>query len=167
MDSATGNGSPVMRREAASNGAAISVPSRPNIRWPAEYNAHDSTWTSVVASFESSTPIRTRAGFAGGQQVPTTPVNRKWRPSGRNHGNRWLDSPYWRSRTPAACGAPPALDTRWSGPFVAAPKTITLSRFHVPPRPLSASHSTTGGPPLTLTFFSLPAAKNPMYWLSG
>ena len=44
---------------------------------------------------------------------------------------------------------------------------MTLSRLQLPPRPAGASDSTTGGPPAIGTFFSLPAAKNPMNRLSG
>jgi len=45
-------------------------------------------------------------------------------------------------------------------------KTITLSRFHVPPRPFGASHSSAGGRP-GVNFLSLPVAKNPMKAASG
>src|ERR1700730_11258635 len=44
---------------------------------------------------------------------------------------------------------------------------MTLSRLHVPPKEAAASHNTIAGPPPTSTFFSFPAAKNPMYRPSG
>src|SRR5436309_3793437 len=46
-------------------------------------------------------------------------------------------------------------------------KTITPSRFHVPPRPFGALQSVCGGPPAASIFLSLPFAKNPMKPLSG
>src|SRR5688572_2584912 len=52
-------------------------------------------------------------------------------------------------------------------PIVPGAKTITLSRFQLPPRPAGASHSTVGGPPPISTFLSFPAAKNPTNRLSG
>src|SRR6185295_10489828 len=66
--------------------------------------------------------------------------------------------------TPAA--APPAAVTRMR-PLFPGENTMTLSRFQVPPRPSGASHSVTGGPPVTSTFFSFPEAKKAMYLASG
>jgi hypothetical protein len=65
----------------------------------------------------------------------------------------------------SGAGVPPASDTRIKLP---APKMITPSGLHAPPRndPL-ISHTDWGGPPDTSTFFSLPCAANPINRLSG
>ena len=67
----------------------------------------------------------------------------------------------------AAAGTPPAADTFWSGIPYDEAKTITPSRFQVPPRLSGVSHTVTGGPPATSTFLSFPSAKNPRNRLSG
>src|SRR5262249_53105039 len=74
--------------------------------------------------------------------------------------------PYDGSSFAAAVGVPPVADTRWIA-AVLAPYRMTLSLFHVPPRPPGASHNTVGTPPAIGTFISLPPAKNPMYLPSG
>ena len=73
---------------------------------------------------------------------------------------RALPSPRCASTPTRRCAARPstAIDARG--------RRARVRRPH-PPRPAGASHNTTGGPPATATFFNLPAAKNPMYRLSG
>ena len=65
------------------------------------------------------------------------------------------------------CGIPPSAETRCNAPVDDGAKTITLSRFHVPPRPNSASHTTIAGPPSMRILLSLPSAKKPIERLSG
>src|SRR5580700_3204888 len=62
---------------------------------------------------------------------------------------------------------PPDADTFRSAEVLEGAKTITPSRFHVPPRLSGASHNVIGGPPDTSIFLSFPPAKNPSVWLSG
>src|SRR5712692_3919977 len=85
-----------------------------------------------------------------------------------NTGQRWLVSKRDASSLVISTGEPPKEDTR-NNPVLSESgvNTITPSRFHVPPRPLGASHSTWGCPPDTSTFLSLPSAKKPMNLLSG
>src|SRR5262249_13227880 len=165
--STIGKASPRKLRLLVSKACAISVPSRLKSRWSDATEADDSTCNSVGASGESSVPMRTRAGFEAGQHTPIVAVKMKWRPPGKNDGNLWLGSPYASSIVYAACGMPPADATRCSGPLGAGAKTMMLSRFQAPPRPLVASHKTTGGPPAMFTFFSCPLAKKATYRLSG
>src|SRR5262249_56331180 len=66
-----------------------------------------------------------------------------------------------------ATGSPPLAATRYKGVVIFGAKTMTPSRFHVPPLPDGASHSVCGGPPVTSILFSLPSAKNPRLRLSG
>src|SRR5580704_3092315 len=44
---------------------------------------------------------------------------------------------------------------------------MTPSLFHAPPRPFTALHNASAGPPLPLIFFTLPCAKNPISRLSA
>src|SRR5579863_2710202 len=62
---------------------------------------------------------------------------------------------------------PPDADTFWSAEVLVGAKTITPSRFQVPPRLSGASHNVIGGPPDRSIFLSFPAAKNPRERLSG
>ena len=52
-------------------------------------------------------------------------------------------------------------------PLLAGENTMTLSRFHDPPRSSGTSHNDCAGPPPAGIFFSLRPAKNPMKRLSG
>src|SRR5437867_4420267 len=52
-------------------------------------------------------------------------------------------------------------------PAATGANRITPCLLHVPPRGSSASHSTSGEPPATGIFLSLPSAKNPRLRLSG
>src|ERR1035437_2699613 len=93
---------------------------------------------------------------------------KKMLPVRQNTGQRWLVSERDASSFVIATGAPPEEDTRNNpAPAASGVNTITPSRFHVPPRPLGASHNTWGRPPDTWTFLSLPSAKNPMSLPSG
>src|SRR5688572_30728998 len=105
------SGSPEKERVEASNGLASRVPSRLYMRSPSSYVAHDSTCSSTAALDCPSDPTCRRAGCVGGQQVPVTPVYKKWRPSGRKTGKRWLVSPYSASRVVTSTGIPPEAGT--------------------------------------------------------
>src|SRR4029450_13772213 len=76
--------------------------------------------------------------------------------SGRNDGHRWLPS----FAVVTGLGVPPAASIFCNPVTAVAEKTITLSRFQVPPpaRP-AAAHSVTGCPPDTSIFLRLAAAK--------
>src|SRR5207244_7017028 len=82
MPSTIGKASPVRCSAFASKACAINVPSRLNKRWPDANDAHDSTCSSVVASSESSVPIRTRAAFDAGQHTPIVPADLECLPPG-------------------------------------------------------------------------------------
>src|SRR5262245_10655525 len=92
---------------------------------------------------------------------------RKWRPSGRKKGSRWLYSRLDASRGASGAAVPPAEETRERDSRVLAANTMIPSRFHVPPRPIGASQSVWGGPPEASILFSLPPAKKPRKRLSG
>ena len=64
-------------------------------------------------------------------------------------------------------GTPPSSATRNRAPLIFGAKTITPSRFHVPPRGVAASHRVCAGPPARAIFLSLPCAKNPRFRPSG
>src|SRR5215471_4937259 len=83
------------------------------------------------------------------------------RPSGRNCGKRAPVGP------PRVFASPPRADTRCSGVPGDGVNTITLSEFHVPPRPSLASARIRAGPPATSHRLSLPPAKKPTDALSG
>ena len=57
--------------------------------------------------------------------------------------------------------------TCWSGPPVAAAKTIVPLLLQLPPSPSGASQIAIGVPPPTGAFFNLPSAKNPTHSPSG
>src|SRR5262249_14056000 len=82
--SATGKGSPVIRSLSLSNACAIRVPCLENNTYPAAYAAPLSVVVSPIVSFESRLPTR----IDGPPVIGRDRRNRKWRPSGRNHGNR-------------------------------------------------------------------------------
>src|SRR6516162_3696114 len=63
--------------------------------------------------------------------------------------------------------APPAADIRISPDVRLGANTITSSRFHVPPEPLSADARTCGAPPPRSSLLSEPSAKNPIARLFG
>ena len=71
--------------------------------------------------------------------LPVPPKKRKWRPSGRNCGKRWLPPPDGSCVT--GTGVPPVAITRIRTPEPAGANTMTPSWFHVPPRPVGASAS--------------------------
>src|SRR5438093_12564541 len=79
---------------------------------------------------------------------------RKWRPSGRKLGPRWLISP--GSIVVRGTAAPPEDETRYN-PAAVIPKMITPSLFHAPPRIT----------PGISIFFSLPPSANAIDRLSG
>src|SRR5262249_52661141 len=62
---------------------------------------------------------------------------------------------------------PPSAETRLSGPVGMGAKTMTPLTPHVPPRPSGAAHKTSGAPPASETFLSLPWEKNAMLRLLG
>jgi len=64
-------------------------------------------------------------------------------------------------------GGPPPAEMRYSSLERVGAKTITPSRFHVPPRPDAAAQSVTIVPPLASMRCSLPPAKKPIWLLSG
>src|SRR5207253_7139387 len=59
-------------------------------------------------------------------------------------------------------GVPPADDTFEIGEKMSGVKRIVPSAFHVPPRPLAASQTTSTEPPSLAIFFNFPSAKKPM-----
>lgn len=87
--------------------------------------------------------------------------------SGRNSGQRWLNSPRLTSSVVTRTGVLPSAATRWSADPASGANTIVPSAPQVPPKPPPASQSVIGGPPATGTFFNLPSAKKPIHWLSG
>src|SRR5207245_4198214 len=94
-------------------------------------------------SFPSSDP--TQIVFEGNATYST------WRPSGRNDGKRWALSPSALSGVVRGTGWPPDAATLNSPP-VMPPRTITPSRFHVPPLTLvGVSQTVWTGPPETST----------------
>ena len=88
--------------------------------------------------------------------------NIKWRPSGKNHGQRC--PPTVIAVTGVAL--PPAADTRSSGPAIVA-KRMTSSWFQVPPSPSGASVTFCTFPLARSSAFSWRSAKNAMLRLSG
>ena len=62
---------------------------------------------------------------------------------------------------------PPPAEMRYSSLEIVGAKTITPSRFHVPPRPDAASQSVTAVPPLASMRCSFWPAKKPSWLLSG
>ena len=103
--------------------------------------------TSPTKSWFSWTPRELRAQY------------KKCLPSGRNEGQRWLFSARDGSNFDAGSEVPPAADTRNSDCVADGVNTITPSGLHEPPRPLTASHTFWGGPPLALILFTLPGMK--------
>src|SRR6266850_7720359 len=87
---------------------------------------------------------------------------RKCRPSGRNTGQRWLDSERDESSLVISTGSPPEADKRNIPLNTLGEKRIVPSAFQAPPRPLGASASTSTNPPERSAFLSFPFAKNPM-----
>ena len=100
------------------------------------YTAAVSAASTRVGSPPSSVPRYTPR--VSGRPYPTK--KRKWRPSGRNCGQRWL--PWPGASRVTATGVPPVAITRIRSPTTSGANTMTPSRFHVPPRPLGASAST-------------------------
>src|SRR5215208_6214195 len=92
---------------------------------------------------------------------------RKWRPSGKNNGQRWLFS--WRdsSRVVSCVTSPPVADTRYRGPKGVGEKTTTESRLQEPPLGSGASATVWAGPPEISVVFSFPSAKKPIERESG
>ena len=82
---------------------------------------------------------------------------------GSTCGQRWVVAP--ALKVPNTTGVPPAAGTRmmvvFSPPF--GEKKIVSSSAHVPPRPEAASHTFRAAPPVTDTFFSELALKNPIH----
>src|SRR5262245_2323473 len=73
---------------------------------------------------------------------------RKWRPSGRNHGQRCVVTLDAGSIDVTGTGSPPPADTRKR--FATLEKTMTPSRFQVPPLAnpgAGNSHTVKGRPP--------------------
>src|SRR5579872_6166132 len=93
-------------------------------------------------------------------------VNRKWRPSGRNHGQRWLVSLRAVSIFVISRGVPPSAETARRGPLGPGEKRIIPSEFQLPPRPSAAGQMVCTGPPCASTLFSLAPAKKPIVRLS-
>ena len=91
---------------------------------------------------------------------------RKWRPSGRNFGQRWVVSVF-SSSVVTGLGTPPDAGTLKIAERRSGENRITSLALQLPPRPVGASARTCGEPPRRSTFFSLPSAKKPMYWPSG
>src|SRR5690242_14966989 len=98
--------------------------------------------------------------------VKTVPSKyRKWRPSGRKNGQRWVDLEGPNVVTVEI--PPPDDETRESGAFTEDANTMSPVWFQVPPRPSEASQITNAGPLVGSIFFSFPPAKKPMNRLSG
>src|SRR5713101_8798331 len=91
----------------------------------------------------------------------------KWRPSGRKTGQRWEFSCREESSVVTGVAGPPAAETRKRRSPGAGVKTMTPSRFQVPPRPESASQRLWGGPPEASILFNFPSAKKAINRLSG
>ena len=93
---------------------------------------------------------------------------RKWMPSGRKTGHRCEFSPRSKSTSVAGCTGPPSADT-WARPskIMSGPNTIVPVGLHAPPFPSGALQMTTGTPPATATFISLPREKYPSDMPSG
>src|SRR5262249_190846 len=139
--SATRTGVPFSSRNAASNGCAMTPPSRQKNSCPAAYIVSESPARIVFVSVASSEETPTSEGWP----APTA-TYRKWRPSGRNCGHRCVVSPRAASSVDAGVAVPPDAFTRASGPVVDGAKRIVLSALQVPPRPLGALHTVIGVP---------------------
>jgi hypothetical protein len=58
-----------------------------------------------------------------------------------------------RSISVTGTGSPPEAETRWICVSDRGAKTMTPSRFQLPPLPFSASQMVIGGPPAVSIFF--------------
>src|SRR5215470_11364011 len=95
-------------------------------------------------------------------------MNRKWLPSGRNIGHRWLVSPLAWSTSVKDRVAPPDADTRDNPPIRALGENmITSSLFQAPPRPAGAWQIARTVPVASSSFFNWLSAKNPIHFPSG
>src|SRR4029079_9549272 len=88
-------------------------------------------------------------------------------PSGRNVGNRWLNSLRAGSMVVAGSTLPPFAGTLYKEPPASGAKTITFEVPHEPPRPLGASARVSARPPAAEIVFNLFRVKNPIRRLSG
>src|SRR5215471_1107028 len=107
---------------------------------------------------ESSDPVK----IAALDVVKERAVKRKWRPSGRKKGQRWLASARLLSSWVTGRGVLPAEETTYSVLLGEGANTIIPSEFQEPPRPLEASQIISTGPPAAAIFFILPATKKPI-----
>src|SRR5215467_10994881 len=88
-------------------------------------------------------------------------------PSGRNKGQRWVNSPRAESTVVSSVGGPPDAAIFQSPVLALGAKIMTPWAFQVPPRGLDAGARVTMGPPATSSRWSLPLAKKPMDLESG
>src|SRR3954469_16294121 len=133
---------------------ATSPPSRQNSRWPSAYTALESFESSSVCDLESS-DVR----YMPFTSLPPRTKNTKWRPSGRNCGQRCEVSRRASSSTVTPRGVPPDADTAYKAPLIYGAKTI-VSPLHVPPRPFGASQITREPCAPGSVRFNFPPAKN-------
>ena len=98
---------------------------------------------------------------------PLAPApNRKWRPSGKNQGYRWVFR-LPSSSFVAGVGAPPEAVTRMRAPVDSGANTMTPPAPQEPPRNPGASASVYGVPPARSILCSSPPSVKPMLRLSG
>ena len=93
--------------------------------------------------------------------------SRKGSDGHRAETREFMRAAFAASSVVAGIAVPPDAGTRWSGPLSLGEKTITPSGLQLPPCPMGAFASVSGGPPAASIVLSLPPAKNPMDLLSG
>ena len=172
---ATGNvrGSPTSLSAAASKGRACNWPSAAESSTPRSRpdvgtnTASDSDRKSGEPGLDAGRSMRATYTPRRSSVLALT-WKRKWMPSGRKTGHRCEFSPRSKSTSVAGCTGPPSADTLASpSKIMLGPNTIVPVGLHAPPFPSGASQMTTGTPPATATFISLPRAKNPSDVPSG
>src|ERR1039457_2577805 len=125
--------------------------------------ALESASSRTLLSSESREPMRMAMW-----SMPLEPAEkRKWRPSGRNHGERLVFSPRAASSFEAGIVAPPAAATRIRALVLSGAKTMTPWGLQEPPRGGNASAKVSGVPPAGSILLSLPSAANALEQLSG